>query len=62
MSFLDKLLGRDKKATSDMTGDSSMAKEGAHQEQEAMASDSPEQAEQAAQEATEDHAERSDGM
>lgn len=61
MSFLDKLLGRDKKATGDMTGDSSMAKEGAHKEQEAMASDSPEPAEQAAQKTTDDHAERSDG-
>ena len=37
MSFLDKLLGRGKKATGDMTGDSSMRSEGMHQEQEAMA-------------------------
>jgi uncharacterized protein YjbJ (UPF0337 family) len=65
MSFWDKLLGRGKKATGDVTGDSSMASEGAHQEQEAMASDRADQAEQAAQqareEAAEHRAERSDG-
>lgn len=65
MSFLDKLLGRGKKATGDMTGDSSMAREGAHQEQEAMASERADQAEQVAQDererAAEHHAERSDG-
>ena len=65
MSFLDKLLGRSKKAAGDMTGDSSMASEGMHQEQEAAASDRADQAEQVAQEererAAEHHAERSDG-
>jgi uncharacterized protein YjbJ (UPF0337 family) len=65
MSFLDKLLGRGKKATGDMTGDSSMAQEGMHQEQEAMASDRADQAEQVAQDAREQaaehHAERTDG-
>ena len=45
MSFLDKLLGRSKKAAGDMTGDSSMAREGMHQEQEAMASDRADNAE-----------------
>jgi uncharacterized protein YjbJ (UPF0337 family) len=65
MSFLDKLLGRSKKAAGDMTGDSSMVQEGMHQEQEAAASDRAEQAENVAQEererAAEHHAERSDG-
>jgi uncharacterized protein YjbJ (UPF0337 family) len=65
MSFLDKLLGRGKKAAGDVTGDSSMVREGAHQEQEAMASERADQAEQVAQEererAAEHHAERSDG-
>jgi uncharacterized protein YjbJ (UPF0337 family) len=65
MSFLDKLLGRSKKAAGDMTGDSSMTREGMHQEQEAAASDRADQAEQVAQEererAAEHHAERSDG-
>jgi uncharacterized protein YjbJ (UPF0337 family) len=32
MSFLDKLLGRGKKAAGDLTGDSSLRREGAHQE------------------------------
>ncbi|HWQ02048.1 MAG TPA: hypothetical protein VN449_08030 [Gaiellaceae bacterium] len=65
MSFLDKLLGRSKKAAGDMTGDSSMAREGMHQEQEAMASDRADNAEEVAQkereQAAEHHAERSDG-
>ena len=65
MSFLDKLLGRGKKATGDVTGDSSMAREGMHQEQEAMASDRADHAEEVAQEerqrAAEHHADRSDG-
>jgi uncharacterized protein YjbJ (UPF0337 family) len=66
MSFLDKLLGRGKKATGDMTGDSSMVREGMHQEQEAMATDRAEHAEQVAQEererAAEHNAERTDGV
>jgi uncharacterized protein YjbJ (UPF0337 family) len=65
MSFLDKLLGRGKKAAGDMTGDSSMRREGMHQEQEGMAAERADQAEQTAQEererAAEHHAERSDG-
>jgi uncharacterized protein YjbJ (UPF0337 family) len=61
MSFLDKLLGRGKKATGDLTGDSSMKREGMHQEQEATASERAEHAEEVAQEererAAEHHAE-----
>jgi uncharacterized protein YjbJ (UPF0337 family) len=64
MSFLDKLLGRSKKAAGDMTGDSSMTSEGMHQEQEGMATERAEHAEQVAQDererAAEHHAERSD--
>ena len=62
MSFLDKLLGRGKKAAGDAMGDSSMRREGMHQEQEGMASERAESAEQMAQEererAAEHHAER----
>ena len=50
MSWLDKLLGRGKKAAGDMTGDSSMQREGMHQEQSAMASERAENAEEIAQE------------
>jgi uncharacterized protein YjbJ (UPF0337 family) len=32
MSFLDKLLGRGKKAAGDLAGDSSLRREGVHQE------------------------------
>ncbi len=39
MSFLDKLLGRGKKAAGDLAGDASLRREGAHQEQEGMAED-----------------------
>ena len=59
MSLWDKLMGRGKKATGDVTGDSSMAGEGEHQEQEAMASDRADQAEQMAQQAREEAAEHS---
>jgi uncharacterized protein YjbJ (UPF0337 family) len=62
MGFLDKLLGRTKKAAGDMTGDSSMRHEGMHQEQEGMADDRAQSAEQTAQgereHAAEHHAER----
>jgi uncharacterized protein YjbJ (UPF0337 family) len=62
MSWLDKLLGRGKKAAGDMTGDSSMRREGMHQEQEGMAKERADSAEQMAQEererAAEHHAER----
>ena len=50
MGWLDKLLGRGKKAAGDMTGDSSMKSEGVHQEQSAMASERADSAEQMAQE------------
>jgi len=62
MGFMDKLLGRGKKAAGDVTGDSSMRNEGMHQEQEGMAEDRAASAEQMAQEererAAEHHAER----
>jgi uncharacterized protein YjbJ (UPF0337 family) len=57
MGWLDKLLGRGKKAAGDMTGDSSMKREGMHQEQSAMATDRAESAEQMAQEERERAAE-----
>jgi uncharacterized protein YjbJ (UPF0337 family) len=64
MSFLDKLLGRGKKAAGDLTGDSSMQHEGMHQEQEGMAKERAEHAEGVAQEerqrAAEHAAERTD--
>ncbi len=49
MGFLDKLLGRTKKAAGDMAGDSSMRREGMHQEQEGMAEDRAASAEEMAQ-------------
>jgi uncharacterized protein YjbJ (UPF0337 family) len=62
MSFLDRLFGRSKKAAGDLTGDDSMKREGMHQEQEGMATERAEQAEDVAQEererAAEHHAER----
>ena len=64
MSFLDKLFGRSKKAAGDLTGDDSMKREGMHQEQESMATERAEQAEDVVQEernrAAEHRAERSD--
>ena len=64
MGWLDKLLGRGKKAAGDITGDSSMRREGMHQEQEGMARERAESAEQLAQEererAAEHRAERPD--
>ena len=50
MGFLDKLLGRGKKAAGDMTGDESMRSEGAHQEAAGAAEDRAASAEQTAQE------------
>jgi uncharacterized protein YjbJ (UPF0337 family) len=50
MGFLDKLLGRGKKAAGDVTGDSSLRSEGVHQEQAAMAEDRAETYEERAQE------------
>ena len=62
MGFLDKLLGRGKKAAGDMMGDSSMRREGAAQEREAAAEDRAEQHDEMAQEqrqqAAESHTER----
>ena len=49
MGLLDKILGRGKKTVGDMAGDSSMRREGMHQEQEGMASERAESAEQMAQ-------------
>ena len=64
MSWLDKLLGRTKQAAGDVTGDSSMKTEGMHQEQEGMASERAESAEDMAQKererAAEHHTERTD--
>jgi uncharacterized protein YjbJ (UPF0337 family) len=57
VSFLDKLLGRGKKAAGDVTGDDSLRKEGVHQEQEGMAEDRAESAEDQAQGAREEAAE-----
>jgi uncharacterized protein YjbJ (UPF0337 family) len=50
MGFLDKLLGRGKKAAGDLAGDSSMRREGAAQERQAAAEDRAGQHEQMAQE------------
>lgn len=62
MSFLDKLLGRGKKAAGDVTGDESMRAEGVHQEREGQAEEradaAEEQAQAAREEAAEHHAQR----
>ena len=62
MGFLDRLLGRGKKAAGDLMGDASMRREGAAQEREAAAEDRPAEHEAMAQEepnrAAEPHAER----
>jgi uncharacterized protein YjbJ (UPF0337 family) len=50
MSFLDKLFGRGKQAAGDLKGDDSMKREGMHQEQESMATERAEQADDVAQE------------
>jgi uncharacterized protein YjbJ (UPF0337 family) len=50
MGFLDKLLGRGKKAAGDVTGDSSLHREGAAQERAANAEDRAAQHEELAQE------------
>lgn len=57
MGFLDRLLGRSKKAAGDMTKDPEMRQEGAHQEAEGMAESRAEQAEDMAQEARTEAAE-----
>jgi uncharacterized protein YjbJ (UPF0337 family) len=62
MGFLDKLLGRGKKAAGDVMGDSSMRREGAVQEREANAEERAAQHEEMAkeqrQQAAEAHVER----
>jgi len=62
MAWLDKLLGRGKKAAGDLTGDTSMHQEGVHQEREANAEDRATKHEELAQEererAAEQHAQR----
>jgi uncharacterized protein YjbJ (UPF0337 family) len=50
MGFLDKLLGRGKKAAGDVTGDASLRREGMHQEQAGMAEERAASHEEAAQE------------
>ena len=57
MSFLDKLMGRGKKAAGDVAGDESLRNEGAHQEQAGMAEDRAEAAEDTAQAARDEAAE-----
>jgi uncharacterized protein YjbJ (UPF0337 family) len=57
MGFLDRLLGRGKKAAGDMTGNESMRSEGMHQEAKAGAEERAEAAEATAQQAREDAAE-----
>jgi uncharacterized protein YjbJ (UPF0337 family) len=57
MGFLDKLLGRGKKTAGDLAGDSSMKREGMHQEREGMAEDRAGAAEDTAQQAREEAAE-----
>lgn len=59
MGFLDKLLGRSKKAAGDVTGDSSMHQEGAAQERQATAEEQAAQHEDLAQEHREQAAEAS---
>ena len=50
MGLLDKLLGRSKQAAGDVTGDSSLRREGVHQEQKAAAEERAEQHEEMAAE------------
>jgi uncharacterized protein YjbJ (UPF0337 family) len=50
MGLLDRLLGRSKKAAGDITGDSSLRREGMHQEQQAAAEERAEQHEEMAME------------
>ncbi|MDX6511780.1 MAG: hypothetical protein QOE36_1284 [Gaiellaceae bacterium] len=48
MGFLDKLLGRGKQAAGDLAGDSSLKREGMHQEAEGRAEDRAARAEELA--------------
>lgn len=58
MGWLDRILGRGKKAAGDKMGDSSMRREGAAQEREAMAEDRAEMHEEAAMDSREEAAEQ----
>jgi uncharacterized protein YjbJ (UPF0337 family) len=64
--FLDRLLGRGKKAAGDLANDPGMRSEGAHQEAEGAAESRADSAEEMAQEARTDaaehRAERNDPM
>ena len=55
--FLDRLLGRGKKAAGDLANDPSMRREGVHQEAEGSAESRAERADEMAQEARTDAAE-----
>ena len=57
MGLLDKLLGRSKQAAGDLTGDSSLRREGMHQEQAGAAEDQASEHEAKAQEERESAAE-----
>jgi uncharacterized protein YjbJ (UPF0337 family) len=57
MGLLDRLLGRTKQAAGDMLGDSTLRREGVHQEQAAEAEDRAQLHEERAQEARTEAAE-----
>jgi uncharacterized protein YjbJ (UPF0337 family) len=57
MGFLDRWLGRGKKAAGEVAGDASLRREGAAQERQAVAEERAEQHEELAQEARRDAAE-----
>ena len=57
MSWLDKLLGRSKKAAGDLKGDESLRQEGTAQERQAMAEERAEHHEEEAAAARDDAAE-----
>ena len=58
MGLLDKLFGRGKKAAGDLTGDSSLRREGVDQEQQGLAEERAEKHEDKAQAAREEAAAR----
>ncbi len=58
MGFLDKLMGRGKKAAGDMTGDASLRREGMHQEHGAIADERADAHEERAAEARVEAAEQ----
>jgi uncharacterized protein YjbJ (UPF0337 family) len=57
VGFLDKLMGRGKKAAGDLKDDPALRREGMHQEQKGMAEERAESAEKAAEEEREKAAE-----